>query len=85
MGSSKSAGASVFPACYASLYFVSFLTVALALRKPMKIVSRIHLSKQHGILEDVENTKKGQKRNGRKSDHRVFIWTMANVTGLIPK
>ena len=44
--------------------FVSFLTVALALRKPMKIVSRISPIEATRYLENAETQKKG-KRNGR--------------------
>ena len=44
--------------------FVSFLTVALALRKPMKIVSRISPIEATRYLENAETHKKG-KRNGR--------------------
>ena len=46
--------------------FVSFLTVALALRKPMKIVSRISPIEATRYLENAETQKKG-KRNGRKN------------------
>ena len=52
--------------------FVSFLTVALALRKPMKIVSRISPIEATRYLENAETHKKG-KRNGRKN--------VANVMG----
>ena len=59
--------------------FVSFLTVALALRKPMKIVSRISPIEATRYLENAETQKKG-KRNGRKNV-TVFSMAMANVTG----
>ena len=59
--------------------FVSFLTVALALRKPMKIVSRISPIEATRYLENAETHKKG-KRNGRKNV-TVFSMAMANVTG----
>ena len=59
--------------------FVSFLTVALALRKPMKIVSRIAPIEATRYLENAETHKKG-KRNGRKNV-TVFSMAMANVTG----
>ena len=59
--------------------FVSFLTVALALRKPMKIVSRISPIEATRYLENAETQKKG-KRNGRKNVN-VFSMAMANVTG----
>ena len=58
---------------------VSFLTVALALRKPMKIVSRISPIEATRYLENAETHKKG-KRNGRKNV-TVFSMAMANVTG----
>jgi len=59
--------------------FVSFLTVALALRKPMKIVSRISPIEATRYLENAGTQKKG-KRNGRKNV-TVFSMAMANVTG----
>ena len=59
--------------------FVSFLTVALALRKPMKIVSRISPIEATRYLENAETQKKG-KRNGRKNV-TMFSMAMANVTG----
>ena len=59
--------------------FVSFLTVALALRKPMKIVSRISPIEATRYIENAETQKKG-KRNGRKNV-TVFSMAMANVTG----
>ena len=59
--------------------FVSFLTVALALRKPMKIVSRISPIEATRYLENAETQKKGN-RNGRKNV-TVFSMAMANVTG----
>ena len=59
--------------------FVSFLTVALALRKPMKIVSRISPIEATRYLENTETQKKG-KRIGRKNV-TVFSMAMANVTG----
>lgn len=59
--------------------FVSFFTVALALRKPMKIVSRISPIEATRYLENAETQKKG-KRNGRKNV-TVFSMAMANVTG----
>ena len=59
--------------------FVSFLTVALALRKPMKIVSRISPIEATRYLENAETHKKG-KRNGRKNV-TVFSMAMANITG----
>lgn len=59
--------------------FVSFLTVALALRKPMKIVSRISPIEATRYLENTETHKKG-KRNGRKNV-TVFSMAMANITG----
>ena len=59
--------------------FVSFLTVALALRKPMKIVSRISPIEATRYLENAETPKKG-KRNGRKNV-TVFSMAMANITG----
>ena len=59
--------------------FVSFLTIALALRKPMKIVSRISPIEATRYLENAETQKKG-KRNGRKNV-TVFSMAMANVTG----
>ena len=59
--------------------FVSFLTVALALRKPMKIVSRISPNEATRYLENAETHKKG-KRNGRKNV-TVFSMAMANITG----
>ena len=60
--------------------FVSFLTVALALRKPMKIVSRISPIEATRYLENAETHKKG-KRNGRKNV-TVFSMAMANITGM---
>ena len=59
--------------------FVSFFTVALALRKPMKIVSRISPIEATRYLENAETQKKG-KRNGRKNV-TVFSMAMANITG----
>ena len=59
--------------------FVSFFTVALALRKPMKIVSRISPIEATRYLENAGTQKKG-KRNGRKNV-TVFSMAMANVTG----
>ena len=59
--------------------FVSFITVALALRKPMKIVSRISPIEATRYLENAETQKKG-KRNGRKNV-TVFSMAMANITG----
>mgnify|MGYP000205274577 CR=1 FL=1 len=59
--------------------FVSFLTVALALRKPMKIVSRISPIEATRYLENAETHKK-RKRNGRKNV-TVFSMAMANITG----
>ena len=59
--------------------FVSFLTIALALRKPMKIVSRISPIEATRYLENAETQKKG-KRIGRKNV-TVFSMAMANVTG----
>ena len=59
--------------------FVSFFTVALALRKPMKIVSRISPIEATRYLENAETHKKG-KRNGRKNV-TVFSMAMANITG----
>lgn len=59
--------------------FVSFLTVALALRKPMKIVSRISPIEATRYLENAETHKK-EKRNGRKNV-TVFSMAMANITG----
>ena len=43
--------------------FVSFLTVALALRKPMKIVSRISPIEATRYLENAETHKKGKPRS----------------------
>ncbi len=59
--------------------FVSFFTVALALRKPMKIVSRISPIEATRYLENAETQKKG-KRSGRKNV-TVFSMAMANITG----
>ena len=51
--------------------FVSFLTVALALRKPMKIVSRISPIEATRYLENAETQKK-RKTKWQKKCHRVF-------------
>ena len=59
--------------------FVSFLTVVLALRKPMKIVSRISPIEATRYL-DGSKTQKHGRRKGRK-DVTVFSMAMANVTG----
>ena len=59
--------------------FVSFLTVVLALRKPMKIVSRISPIEATRYLDGSKTQKQG-RRKGRK-DVTVFSMTMANVTG----
>lgn len=59
--------------------FVSFLTVALALRKPMKIVSRISPIEATRYLDGSKTQKQG-RRKGRK-DVTVFSMAMANVTG----
>lgn len=59
--------------------FVSFLTVVLALRKPMKIVSRISPIEATRYL-DGSKTQKQSRRKGRK-DVTVFSMAMANVTG----
>ena len=59
--------------------FVSFLTVVLALRKPMKIVSRISPIEATRYLDGSKTQKKG-RRKGRK-DVTVFSMAMANVTG----
>ena len=59
--------------------FVSFLTVVLALRKPMKIVSRISPIEATRYLDGSKTQKQG-KRKGRK-DVTVFSMAMANVTG----
>ena len=59
--------------------FVSFLTVVLALRKPMKIVSRISPIEATRYLDDSKTQKQG-RRKGRK-DVTVFSMAMANVTG----
>ncbi len=67
-----------FPACYAHLHFCIIFTVVLALRKPMKIVSRISPIEATRYLENAENTKKG-KRKWQKKCHRFS--PMANITG----
>ena len=59
--------------------FVSFLTVVLALRKPMKIVSRISPIEATRYLDGSKMQKQG-RRKGRK-DVTVFSMAMANVTG----
>ena len=59
--------------------FVSFLTVVLALRKPMKIVSRISPIEATRYLGGSKTQKQG-RRKGRK-DVTVFSMAMANVTG----
>lgn len=59
--------------------FVSFLTVVMALRKPMKIVSRISPIEATRYLEN-SGLKKQGKRKGRKNV-TVFSMAMANVTG----
>ena len=59
--------------------FVSFLTVVLALRKPMKIVSRISPIEATRYLDGSKTQKQG-RRKGRK-DVNVFSMAMANVTG----
>ena len=59
--------------------FVSFLTVVLALRKPMKIVSRISPIEATRYLDGSKTQKQG-KRKGRKNV-TVFSMAMANVTG----
>ena len=59
--------------------FVSFLTVVLALRKPMKIVSRISPIEATRYLDSSKTQKQG-RRKGRK-DVTVFSMAMANVTG----
>ena len=59
--------------------FVSFLTVVLALRKPMKIVSRISPIEAIRYLDGSKTQKQG-RRKGRK-DVTVFSMAMANVTG----
>ena len=59
--------------------FVSFLTVVLALRKPMKIVSRISPIEATRYLDGAKTQKQG-RRKGRK-DVTVFSMAMANVTG----
>ena len=59
--------------------FVSFLTVVLALRKPMKIVSRISPIEATRYLDGSKTQKQGM-RKGRK-DVTVFSMAMANVTG----
>ena len=59
--------------------FVSFLTVVLALRKPMKIVSRISPIEATRYLDGSKKQKQG-RRKGRK-DVTVFSMAMANVTG----
>lgn len=59
--------------------FVSFLTVVLALRKPMKIVSRISPIEATRYIDGSKTQKQG-RRKGRK-DVTVFSMAMANVTG----
>ena len=59
--------------------FVSFLTVVLALRKPMKIVSRISPIEATRYFDGSKTQKQG-RRKGRK-DVTVFSMAMANVTG----
>ena len=59
--------------------FVSFLTVVLALRKPMKIVSRISPIEATRYLDGSKTQKQG-RRKGRK-DVTIFSMAMANVTG----
>ena len=59
--------------------FVSFLTVVLALRKPMKMVSRISPIEATRYLDGSKTQKQG-RRKGRK-DVTVFSMAMANVTG----
>ncbi|RGD65510.1 ABC transporter permease [Lachnospiraceae bacterium OF09-6] len=59
--------------------FVSFLTVVLALRKPMKIVSRISPIEATRYLDGSKTQKQG-RRKGRK-DVTVFSMAVANVTG----
>ena len=59
--------------------FVSFLTVVLALRKPMKIVFRISPIEATRYLDGSKTQKQG-RRKGRK-DVTVFSMAMANVTG----
>mgnify|MGYP001421853620 CR=1 FL=1 len=58
---------------------VSFLTVVLALRKPMKIVSQISPIEATRYLDGSKTQKQG-RRKGRK-DVTVFSMAMANVTG----
>ena len=58
---------------------LSFLTVILALRKPMKIVSRISPIEATRYLDSSKTQKQG-RRKGRK-DVTVFSMAMANVTG----
>ena len=52
--------------------FVSFLTVVLALRKPMKIVSRISPIEATRYLDETPETQKQGRRKGRK-DVTVFL------------
>jgi putative ABC transport system permease protein len=59
--------------------FVLFLMVVLALRKPMKIVSRISPIEATRYLDGSKTQKQG-RRKGRK-DVTVFSMAMANVTG----
>ena len=53
--------------------FVSFLTVALALRKPMKIVSRISPIEATRYLENAETHKK-RKTKWQKKMSPCFLW-----------
>ncbi|MCB6728840.1 MULTISPECIES: ABC transporter permease [Blautia] len=59
--------------------FVSFLTVVLALRKPMKIVSRISPIEATRYLDGSKTQKQGRRKG--KKDVTVFYMAMANVTG----
>lgn len=59
--------------------FVSFLTVVLALRKPMKIVSRISPIEATRYLDGSKTQKQGRRKD--RKDVTVFSMAMANVTG----
>lgn len=59
--------------------FVSFLTVVLALRKPMKIVSWISPIEATRYLDGSKTQKQGRRKD--RKDVTVFSMAMANVTG----
>ncbi len=79
MGVQEPAGASVFPACYASLYFriISYRCFGSAQTNENCFTDFTYRS--NTVFRKCRNTKKG-KRNGRKNV-TVFSMAMANVTG----